>query len=1324
MSQAWRAFVPDQVLELVRDDGELPLARPVRQTAAVLFADIAGFTGLSESLCAPGRRGAEKLNRLLNRYYGHLIDDVDRYGGSVVRFAGDALVAVFPYSGTGVLETRRAVRCALDMQAATGAFVDSGPGTEPVRLAMKAGLARGTVVGAVFGDPSIRVEYVVSGRPLDLATAAEHVAAPGEVLVDQELPDTDPAIRTETGRSSTRVVRGLSAEVHPVPVTRPATPPDDVAARFAPFLHRPVAERLRAGQTGLVDEHRKVSVAFVALPAWAPDRTWDHAQSVIAEAVRTIDRHGGHFLQVDTGDKGNVLVVCFGAPITHENDEERAVRCCLDLLARHDGAVRAGVTTAFVFCGEVGSARRREYLLMGDSVNLAARLMQAAEPGQLLVDDRTRGAVRTLATARELPPVRVKGKTAPVVVHAVNRIAEPVRPIRVSGPLIGRHVEHARLAELAARAFAGQGQVVAVTGDAGAGKSRLVGEIDQIAARFGATTHRGAADDRETRTGYLVWRPVWDSLLSTADRRSVSARRARVREYVARLDGGSAQRAPLLAPVLGTPMPDNELTAGLDGPTRAEFLHTLLADSLRERVVSGPVMIVLEDCQWIDQPSAALLVALARTVSDLPVLLVLTSRKPLTGTAPLTRAAHVSELALAELPAADAERLVRSRLQGLVGDTELPAGLIDTLVSRGAGNPFFLEELASLVHTRGVDTDAAGDDLPDTLHSLLLARLDRLDEAEQATIKVASVLGSIFPASCVQGAYPALGDADTVLGHLERLERLDLTRLHTAGADPKYTFRHGLVQEVAYNTLSFATRADLHEAVGTFLERTCAANIADHVQTIAHHYGRSANTAKQLVWFRAAGDAARSAFANDAAIGHYQRLLALLPDDQAGQVLVHLGALWHLTGQWTEADGAYRRAIEAGEAAGDLEVVAQSRRDLGVLCTYRRNYSDAVSWLTEAGSEFEQLGDRLGIASTLDRLSFAYFQQGRYAEALVVAERHLALATAISDQNGRSAALENMGLIHGHTSDHVRAIEFLSQALRIAEEAGNDRAVSYAANDLAGVYLRRGDHVQAMAHLERARQAAERIGFRSLAAVLIGNAGELYREHGDHTRALGCFSHALMTALDLGDWTSLLGQLGNLGLTCAAQSRFDIADRLLERAVRIARALTAPYLLCEFLYWLAKLRAEHGGEYVDQLNAEALEIADRIDHRHHRLHCRLLAIRVGPVAEAGNQLHALLAQWSEPADRAAIHTELWRHTGDATARTKATTVMMDLYRRAPTEELREGLAFLTNEPLPACPALPPLPPEVIDPDLDVDTVLNRVDFERIDQLAGQEFTQI
>ncbi|MGH3369451.1 MAG: adenylate/guanylate cyclase domain-containing protein, partial [Nocardioidaceae bacterium] len=385
----------------------------------------------------------------------------------------------------------------LYMQAEMARFQAINTRAGTFELAMKAGLAAGPLLVTIMGDPAIRLGYVLAGPALDRAARAEQHARRGEVVVDHRLLEAGLNAELLEHRGLWSVVERLHGSISPV---RPA-PLDSVdegtARRLAPFLHPAIAERLRSGRREFVNEHRKVTVAFVGVPELATDdlRSVAALQRFLAVAVRVIDGYGGHLLQVATGDKGSLLVACFGAPVSHEDDEERAVHCCLELLRLPGGPFRAGVTTGFVYCGEVGSNSRREYAVIGDSVNLASRMMQAAEPGQLLIDRPTHERVRDSTVHDVLAPIHVKGKSGPIdvwTIHAVRDRPSGGQPgPAASQPLVGREVEVARARALAGRALAGEGQIVCLTGEAGIGKSRLGADIVRMAEGLGFASYAG-----------------------------------------------------------------------------------------------------------------------------------------------------------------------------------------------------------------------------------------------------------------------------------------------------------------------------------------------------------------------------------------------------------------------------------------------------------------------------------------------------------------------------------------------------------------------------------------------------------------------------------------------------------------------------------------------------------------------------------------------------------------------------------------------------------------------------------------------------------------
>jgi predicted ATPase/class 3 adenylate cyclase len=1334
LGSAWGSFVPDYILRtLRRHPGETPVAAGERSHAVVLFIDVAGFTPMSEALTRAGAHGTEALTRILNGWFDTMVSLVSRYGGTVAEFAGDALTAVFRYdAATRRVTERRAVRCALLMQAEMARFRSIATQVGTLELAMKAGLGAGPLLVTIMGDPAIRLGYVLAGPAPDRAVWSERHARRGEVVVDHDLLEAGLEAEVLERRGASAVVGGVRGAVSPVmPV--PLDPVDEgTARRLAPFLHPAIADRLRSGRRDFVNEHRKVTVAFVGVPELTMDdpRSVARLQRFLAAAVRVLDRYGGHLRQVATGDKGSLLMACFGAPVSHEDDEERAVHCCLQLLRLPGGPFRAGVTTGSVYCGEVGSDSRREYSVIGDSVNLASRIMEAAGPGQLLIDRPTRERVRDRTVHDELAPIKVKGKPGPIDVWTVHAVRNRPEAGRTASPapeaLVGRDGEVARIGAVAERALAGEGQVVCLVGEAGIGKSRLGAEVVRMAEGLGFASYTGACRSHGTATSYLVWRSIWSDLLELDTSLAIAEQVAQLTRRVARRDGDSGQRAPLLGPVVNLSMPDSELTASLDPQNRDELLRSLLLECLRGRTATGPLLLVLEDCHWIDPASYALLEFLGQTVADQRVLILVIARRTVGDVSPLaslSQLPQVTEVQLSELASGDAERLVGLRLRQRYGaDTAAAPEVVRRLTDRGEGNPFYLEELVSYLHDRGIDP---GDpralstlELPDGLQRLVMARIDQLSEGEKAAVKVASVIGRRSRARWISESYPPAGTPEEVANYLERLHELDLMPLRAATPEPEYQFKHAITQEVAYQSLTFQLREALHERVGLYIERTYPDRLAQYVDMLAYHYGRTERVDKQRIWFRAAGDAAKAAFANEAAVGYYERLLPLQPEEQTGEVLVELGAIWHLTGRWTEAEQAYRRAMAVAAKAGRRDVLATSQRDLGDLFIYTQSYTEAVTWLNRAAGEFERLGDRQGLSRTLDRITFAHYRQGQYDEALAVARRHLEMTTDAGDLAGVSIALNHTGLVHLNTGQTGAALALLQQALDTAAEARDRRCLLYAAGNLGLAHWRYGDHMRAVACYHQALSVAKEMGDRQIVGIYIGNLGAVYRDQGDHSQATRCFVHALRIAVELGDWAGVADQMACLAATAAAEGQDREAERRFARAITLARRLDAPYFLSDALHGLARLRlAQDRLEEAERLNQEALEVADRSNERDIQVRAGLLSVqlqvsrgRIGAEAAIG-QLRALEGAWVEPRERAALLEALWQlDPSQEEAREAAASLYRALYEQAPSIRHRDAYARLTGVTLPPGPPLPPLPDELGDDDLgDVDALLRQVD---------------
>ena len=441
------AYIPYPVVrDLLAQPGADPVGREQRFSAVALFVDVAGFTPLSEALARYGKAGTEELTALLNTYFGAAIAQVELFGGMVVKFGGDALTALFPYTlDTRPVVARRALQCALELQADLPGQMPSETRAGPFRLATHVGLAAGPVLVTTVGDPALQLHAVIAGSVLGRCAEAETHAQPGEVAAGRELLEGLDAVEAvPLDAEFVRVVRlGRPASLAPL-APLPAVPPAAVAT-LAAYVHPAIAQRLTAGQASMINEHRRLTILFVDFGGFDYDNdaaVGARLQTYLLAAIGIIERYDGYFKEVEIGDKGSKYIVLFGAPVAHEDENERALRCALELLALGDLPVRIGVNTGLVYCGQVGSADCRNYTAMGDAMNLAARLMTAAAPGTILVSATTRQPARERFAWNTWRPSRSRAKAPRATVYrlagrrgaAQLRLPEPAYRL----PLVGR----------------------------------------------------------------------------------------------------------------------------------------------------------------------------------------------------------------------------------------------------------------------------------------------------------------------------------------------------------------------------------------------------------------------------------------------------------------------------------------------------------------------------------------------------------------------------------------------------------------------------------------------------------------------------------------------------------------------------------------------------------------------------------------------------------------------------------------------------------------------------------------------------------------------
>ena len=701
----------------------------------------------------------------------------------------------------------------------------------------------------------------------------------------------NPAGFAFCGQCGTPLTGQPLASALPVGASRPQTP----QVYTPPYL----AEKILTSRSALEGERKQVTVLFADLKGsmeLLADRDPEEARQlldpVLERMMAAVHRYEGTVNQV----MGDGIMALFGAPIAHE---DHAVRACYAALAMQDAMrayaeearrrhgisvqMRVGLNSGEVVVRAIGNDLHMDYTAVGQTTHLAARMEQLARPGTTLLTAETLRLVEGLVQVTALGPVPIKGLDGPVEVCELAG-ASALRgrfQARVAGGLtrfVGRDPELAALRQTLERARAGHGQVVALVGEAGVGKSRLVYEFVHSHHTQGWRVLESVSASYGKATPYF---PVLDLLKGYChldERDDPRTVRAKVTGQVLTLAEALQDTLPALLALLDV-LPDDSPFRTLDPPQRRQ--HTLQALKrvlLRESQVQ-PLLLVFEDLHWIDSETQTLLDSL---VESLPAahLLLLVNYRPEYQHGWGSKTSYM-QLRLDPLSPASADEL----LQALLGDDPSLTPLKQLLIARTEGNPFFLEESIRTLVEAGVLIGAPGASrlgtpldrlqVPATVQAVLTARIDRLALEDKHLLQCAAVLGTDVPLSLLQ----AIAEVPEAvlhggLGHLQAAEFLYETRLFP---DHEYTFKHALTHQVAYETLLQERRRALHARIVEALEALAGDRVAEQVERLAHHALRGEVWDKALAYGRQAGEKAMARSAHREAVTHFEQALSALP---------------------------------------------------------------------------------------------------------------------------------------------------------------------------------------------------------------------------------------------------------------------------------------------------------------------------------------------------------------------------------------------------------------------------------------------------------------
>lgn len=839
---------------------------------AALFIDIYGFTALSKQLTSQGAAGIEQISILLNTYFDRMLSAIDRMGGEVVQFAGDALLAVWTVDpDERVLEEAvlSAARCGLLLQRQLH-HREILPG---LLLSLRMSIGAGNIESALVGGLNDEWELALAGDALAQIRACSPSAQAGRVLLS---PEAHALIR----KLNLTAVNAAGSAFFADGDQEGQTPESGNGSEAFP------ADAPQASQVDWSAELRLITVLFLKFAHSANNLDIEKLQPGIAAIQHAMKLHGGTIHKISHDDKGSAVIAALGLPaFTHENDAFRAVRAALAMQERLKElglSHRIGISTGLVFYGSIGNSVKREYTMIGDAMNLAARLMQHAPEQEIRCDSATREAAGGGVWFRDEAPVLLKGLKEPQPLFTPLGLTGEARSD--GHALVGREREIAELRQKLDLLAEGTGGYVSLIGEAGIGKSHLLQYVQREASAREMIVLRGAADGAEQLTPYYPWRSIFHSLLRLdtlpeEDGAKLQAVMDRIRRDAPELE----HLAPLLTPVLPLAIPDNAWTQPMTGQIRADNARALMIRLLGRFADERQTLVVLDDGHWADSSSWSLLLQAA---SQLPqALLIVASR-------PESEQVEAGEQAGLQLPSALALRLQElSRDDSLaliadrLGVERLPDEVGTFIMSKSEGHPFFSEELAYAMRDSGVLEVRDGrchvmrnlDELtdvhfPTTIQGIVRSRIDRLPQEEQLVLKVASVIGRIFTYAALDGTMPVASGGKKLLALLETLTEANLTLREPSETELTYWFKHVITQEVSYNLLLHSQRKQLHRTLAGWYESQYA-DLSPYYGLLAYHWSKAEDTDKTAYYLERVGLQAQRTGAYQEAVGAFSALV-------------------------------------------------------------------------------------------------------------------------------------------------------------------------------------------------------------------------------------------------------------------------------------------------------------------------------------------------------------------------------------------------------------------------------------------------------------------
>jgi class 3 adenylate cyclase/tetratricopeptide (TPR) repeat protein len=1149
------SYLPRLLLRWYEAHPHAGVHRCTDHTGVLLFADTSGFTALTCELAKQGKIGFEILTELLNSLFKSLEEVIVLHDGDILKFSGDAVWCYFPPQ-TPIEQVFAEMLYEVDR------LNREHPVCRTHKLSLHAGATAGQFEIITFGNADSRLEFEIAGSIIPDAYHAADVATAGEIALASSLQNMDTVDHSNFIKEGYRVVK-------PSPVT-PASNVAGIRTKLSlsdwacstveKYVPEAVRERkLNDGlDTGLQSEHRQVTVLFANLllnvdGAGETDSTsFSEASEAISNIFRIIRGNRGTIARIDPFVRGHKLLALFGALKRSESDRLNALQAAEAILRLPSSkvSVKIGLSAGPLLCGEVGSQLRHEYTVMGEAVNLAARLMSKADSQTVLFDQALFDHIRELATVTRIE-LNLKGVGDKVSVYQFNSWRQLESELPTVTELVGREEPLKLLDGLWQSRPTEQTQWVLVSGEPGIGKTSLVSAYAQrqLSAQ---TVYLSGYGARLHHPGWLL--AQWLKRIRAITEGVASSEEEVADQFRKRID---AKWWPLFNQILGLTTPDNEWTRGLSTELRLAKLTDIVARLLEE--LSTEQLVILDDLDAVDSLSSIILSRLLTETIKKRLMVILVGN-----TFPEANAeSNCQSITLAGLTNENLTAWLGGRFVASAREKEL----CELLISRSEGNPLFINETLAQLSAQGVIghlTDETNWEvlkpldeikLADRLEDLQLARFDALPESHRQILKMAAVLDGRFSESDL--IYIArLKEQQSVRTILTELVSADM--LVFDSAHQSYNFVRDMTRQAIYNCVPQSDLGRLHSAVGKML---LAEGKTDDILRLAYHFSRGDDSDRAFEYSFRAGRLAQDKGLLVETAASLRRCVQLLASE-GGNRLNKESKLEFL--QWATEfsiregnyDDAQRFVHDWRKLSIELQRPASyhaAANEFARVLWKRSKYNRCRQVLNRLARKESDTTSRSLMADSYSLLAELSRRTGRLPEAQSAGKRAVELAKSGQDRRVESEACNNLGLAYWSAGMLMEAHDCFVESLKLQEGNGSKHTEARVANNLAIIAEEMGDYLEARRLAGKAKNLFMELGDRRNQAYASGNLANLLVGGGHYREAIELYNSADRIFLKLGETHPHNYTVGNLGDLNLLLGEFDEAHSRYTEVAKFAR---------------------------------------------------------------------------------------------------------------------------------------------------------------------------